>query len=116
MHTDIGPLEAELESLIAELIGNNWRYLREPDINGAWGIAIVWAVLKGCSPNAGAVSKYLGVDKPLLQRAFWSLSMNGVFQRHRFDADKAKLEAKDPLTWLYYAGYASEATGNIAAD
>lgn len=111
----IGPLPADLEQLIGDLVGQNWRSLPEREVNGALGIAIVHAVLKGCSPNASNIANYLGIEKWQLYRPLKALSLNGVFQRHKLDDDKKKLEQKDPLTWLYYAGYASEATGNVAA-
>lgn len=109
---NVNQLNPELEKLLCDLLGSNWRHLREPDIHGAWGIACVWAVLKGCNTNPGAISKYLGVDRLVIQRAFYALSQAGALQHYRIESDRKMLEDRDSLTWLYYAGYASEATGN----
>lgn len=107
----IGDMPGDLEYLIEEFMGSNWRYLSEPEVNGAWGIAIVYSALQGVPPSSGAVSKFLNVDKWRLHRASHNLSMNGVFIGNKFEKDKRLLHKKDPLTWLYYAGYAAGFTG-----
>lgn len=115
-NNSIGPLPDEVESLVSELVGSNWRSLPKNEVDGALGIAIVYLVLQGCSPNAVTLATKLGIDKWWISRPLKALSLNGVFQRHRLEGDRAKLEAKDALTWLYYAGYASESTGIVEVN
>lgn len=109
-------LTSGAESLISELIGSNWRTLPENELNGALGIAIVYAVLRGCPPIADRLADYLGVDRKKLEKPLHALSINGAFLRHKFNADRSNLEKRDKLTWLYYAGYASEATGIVSDE
>ena len=106
----------DVENLLGELVGQNWRTLPDNEVVGALGMAAVYAVLRGSPANPGAIANFLGIEKWLLYRPLKALSLNGVFQRNKLDGDRQKLEERDPLTWLYYAGYASEATGNVVID
>jgi len=101
-------------------MGDGWRNLTAPDIDGAWGIAIVKSILDGvCSTDQPSwmlrgIAGHLGVPQDDLRPAFMRLSMNGVFMRDRIYKDRKALKNFDLHAWCQYAGLASGATGNVS--
>jgi len=87
--------------------------LSKPDLDAAWGIAIVRSVLDGIRPEIGELARYLGVDGDTIADAYFRLSSNGVFKIGRLDRDRDVLNAGDMLAWGYYGGYACGATGLV---
>ena len=104
--------ELPCESLVRKVCGHNWRELLEPDIDGAWGVAIIKSVLDGVSPEPREIASHLGVKKEELYTAFRRLNMNGIFMDDQIYNDSGLL-TEDMLAWCYYAGYASGATGTV---
>ncbi len=104
--------ELPCEYLVRKVSGRNWRDLSEPDINGAWGVAIVKSVLDGIHPDPREIASHLGVSKEELYPAFRKLSLNGVFLGDTIYNDTGLL-SEDLMAWCYYAGYASGATGTV---
>ena len=103
--------EFPYESFMRHHMGENWRYLPEPDIHGAWGIAIIKSVLDGVPLDPESIANHLGVMKWKIQTAFRGLNLNGAFMNNRLEKDRKDLESNDVHAWGYYAGYASGQTG-----
>lgn len=112
--------ELPCERLIRKICGDGWRNLSFPDIDGAWGVAIVRSVLDGVGVSREPwmlrqIATHLGVQQPDLQDAFTRLNLNGVFLRDRIYGDRKSLNNNDLHAWCQYAGIASGATGNVIA-
>lgn len=92
--------------------------MSSPDIDGAWGVAIVRSVLDGVAvPREPwmlrSIANHLGVQQQDLQSAFTRLNLNGVFLRGRIFDDRKALNNNDTFAWCHCAGIASGATGNV---
>lgn len=101
------------ESLVARVIGSDWREFSYNDIDGALGVAIVRSVLDGVRSDLRELESHLGVESGLLRSPFIRLSLNGVFMRSRIHDDRKALNRNELLAWCQYAGIASGATGNV---
>ncbi len=104
--------------LVRKICGEGWRNLPSPEIDGAWGVAIVRSVLDGVaisrtSTMLRSVAHHLGVPSYELQTAFTRLSLNGVFLRDFIYKDRKALNNNNIHAWCQYAGIASGATGNV---
>lgn len=109
--------ELPCERLVRKICGEGWRNLPSPDIDGAWGVAIVRSVLDGVGVSRSwmlrQIANRLGVPQYELQAAFTKLNLNGVFLRDRIYKDRKALNQNDIHAWCQYAGIASGATGNV---
>lgn len=110
--------ELPCERLVRTICGEGWRNLPSPDVDGAWGVAIVRSVLDGVGGASRAwalrqIANHLGVQQHELQTAFTRLNLNGVFLRDRIYKDRKALNKNDIHAWCQYAGIASGATGNV---
>lgn len=112
--------ELPCERLVRKICGEGWRNLSAPNIDGAWGVAIVRSVLDGvAAPREPwmlrSIASHLGAQQHDLQDAFTRLNLNGVFLRERLYKDRKALNSNDIYAWCQYAGIASGATGNVIA-
>ena len=110
--------ELPCERLVRKICGEGWRNLPSPDLDGAWGVAIVRSVLDGVAVPREPwmlrqIATHLGVHKIELQSAFTRLNLNGIFLRDRILKDRKVLNNNDLHAWCQYAGIASGATGNV---
>lgn len=110
--------EIPCESIVKKICGDGWRNLSSPDIDGAWGVAIIRSVLDGVAvPREPGmlrrIADHLGVQQYELQTAFNRLNLNGVFLRGNVYKDRKILNNNNIHAWGYYAGIASGATGNV---
>ena len=104
------PYEREIRSLC----GSDWRNLPVREIDGAFGIAIIFAVLNGTEPDINKIADALSVHTSLIYDAFIRLSANGIFLAGKLKKDRREIKSLNKTTLGYYAGYASGFTG-IAA-
>lgn len=104
--------------------GEDWRNLPSPEIDGAWGVAIIRSILDGVinlngsksfksSSHLRVVASHLGVDTETLWPAFMRLSLNGILMHDNIRKDKKALNDNDIHAWCHYAGYASGVIGNV---
>jgi len=110
--------ELPCERLVRKICGEGWRNLPSPDIDGAFGVAIVRSILDGVAAPREPwmlrqIVTHLGVQQHELQTAFTRLNLNGVFLRDRIYGDRKALNNNDIHAWCQYAGIASGATGNV---
>lgn len=110
--------ELPYERLVRKVCGEGWRHLPSPDVDGAWGVAIVRSVLDGVAVPREPwmlrqIATHLGVQQHELQTAFTRLNLNGVFLRDRIFKDRKALNDNEIHAWCQYAGLASGATGNV---
>ena len=101
--------ELPCERRIRKTCGSQWRTLPKPEIDAAWGVAIVQSILDGIQPDIRELSRHLGVDGDKVADAYRRLSLNGVLKRGLVEDDRPALESGDELAWGYYGGYASGA-------
>ena len=101
------------EKFISNIFGDNWRYLQEPDVHGAWGVAILKSILDGVEPKLVKIAAHLNVEKWRLHKAYRHLFLNGVFLGDKIEQDRSALEAGNFHAWGYYAGYASGHAGTV---
>lgn len=101
--------ELPCERLIRNICGPQWRALTKPEIDAAWGIAIVHSMLKG-KTDIAEISRYLGVSTDDIIDAYRRLNLNGIFKIGYLESDRQMLESEDVLAWSYYGGYACGAT------
>lgn len=111
-------IELPCERLIRKIYGEGWRNFSSPDIDGAWGVAIVRSILDGVAAPREPwmlrqIATHLGIQQYELQTAFTRLNLNGVFLRDRIYKDRKALNNNDVHAWGQYAGIASGATGNV---
>lgn len=107
--------ELPCERLVRNICGSQWRSLSKPEVDAAWGIAIVKSVLDGTKPEIGELSKHLGVESGFIYEAYRRLNLNGIFKTGKLEMDRKLLERDDLLTWGYYGGFACGATGVLAS-
>lgn len=103
--------ELPCENLVRTVCGPQWRNLNKPDIDAAWGIAIIHSVLHATRADLTDISIYLGVDRSLLADAFERLRSNGRLTSFYLQDDREALESGDALAYGYIGGYASGAIG-----
>lgn len=103
--------ELPCERLVRKICGPQWRSLPKPEIDAAWGVAIVSSFLNGVRPQVGQLANHLGVDGDQIIDAYNRLNMNGIFKGRALQDDRKLLEGDDMLAWGYYGGYAAGATG-----
>lgn len=94
---------------VKKICGNFWKNLTGSDLDAAWGIAIVYAVLNGVRPELNDLCRYLGVSRDVIGQPFKRLCLN-CFEK-KLDVDAHDLKNWNTLAWGYYGGYASGATG-----
>lgn len=111
MEKEIFIPEIPYEKLLRNMCGDDWRHLSPPEIDAAWGMAIVQSVLDGVKPDVSEISLHLGIEERLLYDAYQRLVLNRVFKKGVLDSDRKLLEDGDVIAWGYYGGYASGATG-----
>lgn len=97
------------DALMSEMCGD-WRRLQGLEFDAAIGMAIVHAVLDGIEPDAGAISRHLGMDKSTIYKPLENLGLNGVFNG-MIERDRKDLKSYDRLAWGYYGGYAAGVVG-----
>jgi len=98
------------ESVVQNMCGHGWRHLQDADLNAAYGMAIVHAILDGARPSIEDVSTYLKIYPDLLENAFRNLAYNGIFINNKIENDAEALRKGDVYAWGYYGGYAANAT------
>lgn len=103
--------ELPYERLIRKLCGSQWRNLPKPEVDAAWGVAIVKSVLDGVRPEVGELANHLGTSGDNIIDAYRRLNINGIFKGSTIESDRSCLERGDTLAWGYYGGYACGATG-----
>lgn len=103
--------ELPYERLVRKICGSQWRELSKPEIDAAWGVAIVKSILEGVRPEIGEVARHLGVSGDDLIDAYRRLNLNGLFKNAYLERDRSDLQSGDELAWCYYGGYASGAIG-----
>ena len=103
--------ELPYERLVRKICGSQWRNLSKPEIDAAWGVAIVKSVLEGVRPEIGEIAGHLGVDIDDIIDAYRRLNLNGLFKSTYLNRDYDCLRNDDLLAWGYYGGYASGAIG-----
>lgn len=106
-------VESPYERLVRKICGSQWRNLPKPEIDAAWGVAIVKSVLDGVEPEINALANHLKLDGGQIVDAYRRLNLNGVFKGQVIENDRRCLESDDILAWGYYGGYASGATGVV---
>lgn len=106
--------ELPCERLVRNICGPQWRNLSKPDLDAAWGIAMVKSVLDGVDPDVSELAYHLGTTTDVIGDAFYRLNINGIFRR--LNRDRVELSKGDMLTWGYYGGYAAGATGNLCGN
>lgn len=97
------------DAVVRNICGPSWRTLPKPDLDAAWGIAIVKAVLNGTPPRLSSLSDSLRVEPAVIEDAYRRLDLNNVFAK--MVNDRAALVDNDQLAWGYYGGYACGAIG-----
>lgn len=103
--------ELPCERLVRKICGSQWRNLSKPEIDAAWGVAIVSSVLDGVRAQVGELARHLGVDGDQIIEAYHRLNTNGIFKSETLERDRKILESQDLLAWCYYGGFAAGATG-----
>jgi hypothetical protein len=75
----------EYESVISNVcMVNNWRHLPQEERQGAIGVGVVLAYMKGVKPNVVAMARHLNLPPSEIDTPLNRLSTNGVFST-RYD-------------------------------
>lgn len=103
------------ENVVSSMFGSEWRRGSVQTLNGAWGVAIVKAVIDGAEVDLNAIANHLGVDRRLIRDPFTLLALNGVFMQDKIQKDYKEIKNNGALALGYYAGYAAGLTGPFDA-
>lgn len=104
-------VEIPCERLVRNICGSQWRTLSKPEIDAAWGIALVRSALDGARIDLVSLSNYLGVERLLLSDAYDRLRLNGKLLPRYLESDRTALLSDNQLAWGYIGGIAAGATG-----
>lgn len=109
---------SEYEKIVSSVCGSNWNSseisLEERD--GAYGVAMVLAALRGSRTNINDLSYAIRVPVQNLERAYKRLMLNGIFHQTSYIWNDQLLrgevsDREDSLNvnkaWCYIAGMAS---------
>lgn len=103
-------MKQEYEDIIRKIcLLGDWREADQPEKDGAVGVAIILAYLKGVRLDIDDVSRHLGLDRNLVEVPFRRLLTNGVFsQKYNLKEDTALL-GKKKTYWQTSAEYTRNA-------
>lgn len=114
-------MKPEYEDIIRYVCGDNWMNTDLDERDGAYGVAMTLAYMKGVPSRLGELSAEIGVPPYVLEMAFRRLQVNGIFcQRSpvftdpilRNEHDGSEYEQRRTLlAWCYIAGLSSGYTG-----
>ena len=100
---------------VREICGENWL---DEEKDGGYGVAMVYAYIKGCRPLLNDLAKYLSLPCDELNKPFIRLEAGGIFSK-KFDArhdlqllkkcgnNKTQQEEWGQRAWAFVAGIAS---------
>tara|TARA_Y100000310_G_C20701843_1_gene830704 strand:- start:7928 stop:8326 length:399 start_codon:yes stop_codon:yes gene_type:complete len=97
------------------------KFITQDEINGYYGVAAMFSFLKGVEPSAYEISKHLGIEPDILDRAVDRLRVNGLLgnkksirkdkvlksQHHKFGTKWISEEHFSRVAWCFVAGVAS---------
>ena len=114
-------MKYEYETIVKQVCGDDWsaNYRTADDKDGALGIAMILAFLRGTNSKLHDLSREIDVPPYILETAYKRLQVNGllsgrswIFQDRALYSDDPGI---DPMTrlkaWCHVAGLASGYTG-----
>lgn len=102
------------EETVRKICGENWRDASTTDREGGYGVAIVYAFLKGTRPTINDMSNSLDVDISDIEIPYSRLARAGVFSKKWNAKSDPYLNIKNIDSWgfSHIAGLASGNIGN----
>ena len=114
-------MKTEYESIVKQVCGDDWsaNYRTADDKDGAFGIAMILAFLRGTNSKLHDLAREIDVPPYILETAYKRLQVNGllsarswVFNDRALYSDDHNIHPMDRLrAWCHVAGLASGYTG-----
>lgn len=98
------------EDYVRKFCGETWKTISDQERQGGYGVAVMFAYLRGVKPTLNDVAKHLGVTADEINIPFVRLLRNGAFHK-----DKWKSKTDSCLTGEEGDDEAHRAWGFVAA-